>query len=714
MKVTYNWLKDFVAIKILPEALAEKLTLAGLEVTSLEAKDGDFVFEVEITSNRPDWLSVAGIAREVAAITNSTYSVERRAYNKNKEFKLSSILYPLSSKTVKIGVESKKDCPLYTVKIVTGVKAGVSPDWLKRRLELVGCRSVNNIVDITNYILFECGEPLHAFDLDKLISSQPAAVSQQLNLVIRRAEKGEKIITIDGIERILDEDILVIAAGNSNGLSKPVAIAGIMGGKETEVTEHTKNILLEAALFSPMLVRRGRRKLGAQSESSYRFERGVACDLVERASLRALGLIRDIAGGECVFAGNSGLARAKKTIVSLDMAMPERILGVSIPVVKIKEILVHLGFKLLSKGGAQSGIERRKNEGKQSLTVEVPVHREDVKSGIDLVEEIARIFGYERIPSTMPLISPRLTICSQRDSVSLIKNILTGLGMNEVITYSLVDKELLSGFDFSLTAPVEIENPLSKAEGNLRPSLIPSITNCIAYNLNQKQEYLSIFEIAKVFSSHNLGPKEELSLAIGLCGTKTLFLEEGVIKDKFGMLHLKGVLETLLKRLGVVGFSFVPDVNNQGKRVCICVKNEELGAIMALDKNILDKFGIKNKEVMVLEISLDKLLARVDLRRKFNEIPKYPGISRDISFILREEVILEGILETIKEQGKPLLQEVKIIDYYKGKQIPQGFKGVTVSCYYRSGERTLTEEEIIPSLSSISNILVERFDVKIR
>jgi len=307
MKVTYNWLKDFVEIKIPPQALVNKLTMAGLEVTSLEPKEGDCVFEIEVTSNRPDCLSVIGIAREVAAITGKKLKL------------LSAIRYPLSAKNsqlISIRIEDKKDCPLYTAKIIRDVKVKPSPAWIKKRLELIGCRSVNNIVDITNYVLFTWGEPLHAFDLGKIKGS---------TIFVRRAKTGEKITTIDGEQRALDSDILIIA-DNQN----PIAIAGVMGGKDTEVIERTHDILLEAAVFNPIIVRRGRQKLGIQSDSSYRFERSVDAQIVEKASWQAVELIQKLAGGSCIFAKSSGLPQAKKKSLSLEVSTVNKILGVDI------------------------------------------------------------------------------------------------------------------------------------------------------------------------------------------------------------------------------------------------------------------------------------------------------------------------------------------------------------------------------------------------
>ncbi len=301
MKVTYNWLKDFVEIRLNPRQLADKLTMAGLEVTSLEEKDGDFILEIEVTSNRPDCLSVIGIAREVAAITNKKLKLPRlvhssqfTAHSESKKQK-----YP---QLFSIKIKDKKDCPLYTAKIIKDVKVAPSPARMKKRLEIISCRSVNNIVDITNYILFETGEPLHAFALDKLNSEK---------IVVRRAQNNEKIITIDGQERALPSDTLVIA-----DKERAVAIAGIMGGKDTEVTESTKTVLLEAAIFNPVIIRRQRQKLGLQTDSSYRFERGIDLETAGFASWRATQLIQEITGGRCILAKSSRPAKIKKRSIN--------------------------------------------------------------------------------------------------------------------------------------------------------------------------------------------------------------------------------------------------------------------------------------------------------------------------------------------------------------------------------------------------------------
>jgi len=683
MKITYNWLKDFVEIKISPEALADKLTMAGLEVTSLEKRDGDFVFEIEITSNRPDWLSVIGIAREIAAITAKKLKIVTSHAPQVTRKGVRRAACDAQSLSIKI--EDKKDCPLYTAKIIKGVKVSPSPDWLKKRLELIGCRSINNIVDITNYILFTWGEPLHAFDLDKILSCVPQVTGRPLKIITRRAKNGEEIVTIDGAKRTLDESALVIASASDTGPGSPLALAGIIGGKDTEVTEETKSILLEAAVFNPILIRRARQKLGVQTDSSYRFERGIVFETAENASREAARLICEIAGGSLALAKDSGFIQTKKRRVKLSRLTVPGGLGVEIKVQEIKRILVSLGFRV-------------KTDKNNNFSVEVPAFRQDILLEIDLVEEVARIFGYENIPQSLPALYPEVTTSLTRTLLPVLKNILVGLGINEAINYSLIDKEMLKGWEDRLSQPPEILNPLNREQEVLRPTIIPSLLKCIAHNLNQKQEQISLFEIADVFSAPGgEAPKEELALGIVLCGVKSLLLEDGCVKYKLGMLHLKGILETVFQRLGIKDYYFnTTDIPGE---IVLYAAQENIGTMRIIQDNVLVNFEIKNKSVVAAELNLDKLFSHAGLKKSFAKIARYPGISRDISLVIGEGVRTEDILSAIKEKGRELLREVKVVDYYKGKQIPPGFKGMTISCLYRCDERTLTEEEILSILS---------------
>ncbi|MFA6130340.1 MAG: phenylalanine--tRNA ligase subunit beta [Candidatus Omnitrophota bacterium] len=667
-------------IKISPKELAEKLTMAGLEVVSLEQAGRDFVFEIEITSNRPDWLSVLGVAREIGAVTGEKLKIPTFKEPKIKAEEL---------KPVKISILDKKDCLFYSARIICEVRVGPSPLWLKERLELLGCRSVNNIVDITNYILFELGHPLHAFDLDLLAGKE---------IVVRRAKAGEKMVTLDNQPRLLGNDILIIADKD-----KPQAIAGIMGGKDAEVTAKTRNILLESAVFNPVLVRRARQKLGLQSESAYRFERGVNLETAKIASLAAQELICKLASGKPCGYKSSASPKPSGALINLEPEYVNRILGANIPALKIKKILNGLGF--------DSKI-RLKNR----LVVKVPGFRQDVNLPIDLVEEVARIYGYTEIAQTLPAIKPNVNIGGKRDIASYIKNVLIGLGLHEAITYSLVDRDLLakSGIKQGVQ-PVEILNPLSKEQEVLRPTLLPSLIRCLTYNLDQQQEYVNIFEIADVFSygvnSAQGRVQESLSLGIALCGMRSFLTRQGLIKDEVTVLHLKGILESLFNKLGIKDYDF----RDRGDRgIGIFVSQQETGIMLNLNKKVLDVFDIKNKQVILAEIDLEKIYSFINLGKQFLDLPRYPAITRDISFVVKGGISIKDLLAAITAKGLPLLRLVEVVDYYQGKQIPEGCKGFTVSCVYRADDRTLTEEEISLLHNSICSLLEERFSIKLR
>jgi len=677
VKVTYNWLKDFVEIKLEPKALADKLTMAGLEVVSLEEKAGDFIFEIEITSNRPDWLSIFGVAREIAAATGAKL--------KNPYFSLAArkTTTGATKSNLKVEIEDKKDCFLYTARIIKNIKVGASPEWISKRLESVGCRSVNNVVDITNYVLFELGEPLHAFDLDKL---NPGKIT------VRRALAGEKILTIDGIENSLSVNSLVIADQN-----KAVAVAGVMGGKDSEVSLGTKNILLEAAIFDPVIIRRSRQAFGRASESSYRFERGIDPDVVSRASLRAAQLLREYCGGQEISLTVSSSNKLKTTQVEFDVAYASKVLGINLTTAKTKQILTGLGFKI-------------KQKSKNIFNVIVPSWRQDVKQQVDLIEEIARIFGYAQIPNTVPSVKPKMASDAKRDLVLEIKNMLTGLGVTEAITYSLIDRHGLTAAGLAGAKPVEIMNPLSQDQEILRPTLMLGLGRAISFNLNQKQEHVLLFEIADIFKAETR-PEEKLALGIALSGVKSFFTGQGKIKDESGLLNLKGILETIFERLGITGYEF----KSQGDfQVEIYIQQEKIGSLLKLEPQALNSLAIKNRDVFLGEIILDKLFSFAQLNKKFHPLPKYPGITRDISFVLKDDFSVKEILALLKEQGRPLLSEVKVTDYYKGKQIPPGYRGLTLSCLYASGERTLTEKEIQPIHDSLCALLNREFQIKLR
>lgn len=689
MKVTYNWLRDFVDIKITPQELADKLTMAGLEVVSLENREGDFVFEIEITSNRPDWLSVVGIAREVAAITKAKISPRLRSGQEKQKSKTQCRIKNVGKEhsILKIEVENKKDCPLYTAKIIQDIKVGPSPQWLKKRLEAVGCRSINNIVDITNYVLFETGEPLHAFDLDKITGDK---------IIVRRGLGAEKLLTLDGKERQIDKDILVIADE-----SKPLAAAGIMGGWDSEVDERTKNIFLEAAIFDPVLIRRSRQKLGLQTESSYRFERGIDFETALNASCRAADLIKSLASGELVLNLSCGGQSAKPKVINLKAGTVPAVLGVDIPEARIKTILNNLGFKIRNS--------------RASLNVVIPFFRRDVSQEIDLVEEIARVFGYDKIPVSLPSVKPAPEDDREINMLSSLRVLLSGLGLNEVITHTLVPQDYVSitgtAGAIKKDSLVKIANPLSKDQAVLRQTVIPSIARCVAYNFNQRQDLVNIFEISRVFSRGS-SIKEDLVLAIAMSGERKRLSECGLTKETMGLLHVKGIINKIYSYFGIKDYCFEED--RTSGQIIIKVGNTECGFMSGLDKASLERLDVKNRNVFVAQVKLGDIFSFVHDKRVFKPLPAYPAIIRDISFVVKNSVKVEDILRIVKQNGADLLESANVSDYYKGKQIPDGFKGLTISCIYRSPERTLTEPEVNPLNTQITSILIDKLGVKLR
>lgn len=657
MKITYNWIREFVDVKFSPEDLAEALTMAGLEVKAIEHRSGDAVFEIEITSNRADWLSVLGVAREVSAITGKPL---RKNFGAARS---------IPAKGLTVALENRQDCPVYTATIISGVRVGPSPEWLEKRLELVGCRSVNNVVDITNYVLFELGEPLHAFDLDKL---EPGAI------VVRRAAAQEEFVAIDGQARKLDPDILVIADPG-----KAVAVAGVMGGKDTEVSDSTSNVLLEAAIFDPLVVRRGRQKLGMQTEASYRFERGIDPQIVAVAASRAAALIRELCGGTISGVSAAGKAAYAQKKIALSPDEVERTLGIKVPAARIKTILKSLGCSV---------------KGADKFSVTAATHRPDLKTSVDLIEEVARIHGFSKAPATLARAVLQKQVKDNFSGISRLKDILVGLGLQEIITYSMIDRRSLEGFGFDLSSCVELEHPMSQEQEILRPTLLPGLARAIAYNLRQRHDYLAFFEIAKRYSLSSSGLDESYGLGLALCGGQQLWLGTGHVEDHPSFLHIKGILERLFDRLG---FEAVYEFSPASGDVLISAKGKSLGVMKRLAASVLDRFEIKNKEVFSAELSVDAVLSCAARRQVFKEFSRYPAVVRDENIVVEEKCRLAQILEAVAQCAEPLLRRVWLRDCFRPRNIPPGKKKLTLAFEYGSAQRTLTDEQVNAAHSRI-------------
>lgn len=672
MKVTYNWLKEFVDITLSPDELADKLTMAGLEVEAGEKKDGDVVYTIEVTSNRPDWLSVVGIAREVAAITGKQLKLPKTGDRAGSGGQAPAIA---------IDIEDTNDCPLYTARTISGVKVGPSPEWMRRRLELIGVRPVNNIVDITNYVLFELGEPLHAFDLAQLSRGTGTAM-----IAVRRARAGEKITAIDGKDYVLGPGELVIADG-----VRPVAIAGVMGGKDTEVSSATKDVLLEAALFNAIVVRRGRQRLGMGSEASYRFERGIDPAAPEQASLRAAQLMAEIAGGVTAAAGARGGHGGKTREVILDAGRACSVLGIDIPPVRVKDILAALGFSVTSKGDRE-------------FIVGVPSFRQDIKADIDLIEDIARVYGFDNVPSCLPSIVIRPAQARAFDDI--VKEAMIGQGLDEVLTYSLIDKKYITGF-YAGTDLVEVANPLSNEQEILRPVMMPSLAKIVAYNLNRRQSSVSIFEIARVYKAPD---REYDVLGIAVSGVACeWFGEEAVTAEyKKGFLNLKGIIDTLLSRIGIDASGVSLERSYEYKddnTVLLKLKNSTVGTLKKLTSEELDLFEIKGKDVFLAELAMDELRSRARLQKVFKPFPAFPSVTRDITLDMsgRNKISTMKMFEIALKAGQPLLRKVSTKRFWKKDDAD--IRKFTISCEYAASDRTLTEAEVTPVHAAVVEAL---------
>jgi len=680
MRFTYSWLKEYIDVKLKPKELAEKLTMAGLEIEAVSQADGEWVFEAEVTTNRPDWLNIIGIAREVAAITDEKMAATKAGQHSSAS--TGRAAQPKSAANCIIQVLDKQSCPRYTGRIITGVKVAPSPEWLVKRLKSIGVRSVNNIVDITNFVLFETGQPLHAFDFDKLSGGR---------IIVRRAKGNEQIVTIDGVTRKLDLSMLVIADENA-----PVAIAGIMGGKGTEVTESTKTILLESAYFDPAITRKVSRCLGLGSDSSYRFERGVDLAGVKTASDRASALIAAIAGGltgKIIDIGKKSITQAN---VLVNFQKVNDVLGTNVPTKEISRILKALGLKSgkTSKAGA---------------VFTIPSWRRDLKKEEDLIEEIIRIYGYDKI------CTDSVFIPMQPDLARIISDTLVSFGLNEAITYSLVDKVLDDIFQPApLVAAIKIKNPLSSDFAVLRRNIIAGILNAAKWNLNRNINDIKLFEIGPVYHSEKLDRQEENHIVICLSGTRRDNWQDGVNPVDF--YYLKGITDSLFKKLGVSNYDIKPGQSGifQAEQSAeIMIKGEPAGFLGKVEKGLLKKIDI-DKDCFVCQINMDILVKHVELKKRFTALPKFPVVYRDISTLAKIETPLGDIVNMIKETAGDIIKEIKLFDVYKGEQIPKGHRSLIFRLTYQSFDKTLTDKEVEIIHSGIISALKEQLGVGTR
>ncbi len=650
MIVSWNWLSDYVSVDCPVEEAADRLMMSGLNLEGLEAQGDDFAIDLEVTSNRPDCLGHIGVARELCVLYQKELSIPQAA------------ITPVSDKTESVtSVENRLSdhCPQYMARIIRGIKVGPSPDWLVARLEAVGLRSVNNVVDVTNYVLLECGQPLHAFDLDKLEGKK---------IVVRLAASGEKIVAIDGKEYELDDQTCVIADA-----SRPVAVAGVMGGKETEVSETTTDLLIETANFAPLSVRRTARKLSLFSDSSFRFERSVDIQQIEWANRRCCELIVQLAGGEILDAPIlvGDIPAHSPQSISIRYEQNQRLLGIKITPEETRKILSELGLQ-----------EQSANETEASFTP--PSWRADLTREVDLIEEVARIHGYDRISENDP---PRIraAIKSKQDrTADIVHQAFNAAGFYEAITMSFVSEKQSQMFNpRGISAPLKVEHSSRKLENLLRPSLIPSLLVSRRANERTGTANAQLYEIARTFIGMSDDGAEQI-LTIG-CVTGD------------DLLRLKGILEQLVKQVNrdavltataceVAGFA-------AGRGAELQLNGKHWGWIGELDRSVTDQLDLRDA-VTVAEFELTPLVELLNLEPQFRSLPQYPASERDFNFLLDEATTWKELEQAIRDAGGELLEDVIFAGQYRGKQIGAGKKTYLARALFRSSERTLAGEEV--------------------
>jgi phenylalanyl-tRNA synthetase beta chain len=697
MRIPFEWLKEFVDIPVDASEVAHRLTMIGLEVEAVEQVDSDVVFEVNVTPNRPDCLSIIGIARELSA-----------AYKTPLVFPEHDVLAETGELDFNVDIVDAELCHRYAGRVVMNLKIVPSPEWLKKRLEKCGIRSINNIVDVTNYVLLELGHPLHAFDL-KTIKGRRIMVGTPNRV------KGQgariKFKTLDGIEREIPDDSLLIWDAE-----RPIAIAGVMGGMETEVSDSTVDIFIESAYFEPVSVRRTSKALGLKTESSYRFERGTDIKMLKKALDRAAYLMKEVAGGTICGKIDIYPKRYKPDEINVRYNKVNEALGLKLTKEEIIDCLDGLGFEMKKLAN--------------SLKIKPPAYRRDIKRETDVIEEVARIYGYDRIPAQLP----KATIAIERQEAmgngqevkNNIKQAFLKSGFTEVINYSFLgihDIDML-GIDEKDERRnlVQIKNPLKTEDSFMRTTLVPAMIKNLLHNLSHGNRELRLFEIARVFikSSQVEGsglPEEREHLAALYYKEKSKALYRDDTPDFY---IVKGVIEAILNDLKIYNYSFVRSSEpflHPGQSADIYIvrsqksevrsQNEDaeirnpkleikVGYVGALSPAIVDSLDIKahKPSVIVMEIDIDSVIPYAMQVVKYRPLPRYPYIERDTAIIVDSMLEASLLMKWLRSYPSDLIEDVFIFDVYQGKNIPEGKKSIAFNVRYRSADKTLKDEEV--------------------
>ena len=648
----------------------------------------DWVLDINITPNRSDCLCVLGIAREVAALTGKPIHFP---VNKKTEKD------PAADRLTSVVLERADLCPRYVAKLILGVRIGPSPFWMRRRLEACGVRSISNIVDVTNYVMLEMGQPLHAFDFDRL---------EEKRIVVRTAAPGFTFTTLDGSGRRMPKDALMICDGK-----KPVALAGIMGGLNSEVEEDTNDILLESAYFDPMGIRRTSKQLGLNTEASIRFERGIDPNGSLRAAERAADLMAALAGGTVSMGAVDAYPRKIEPLqVPLRVSRVNQILGISI---NAKEVQTHLNSLQL---------EVREN-GADTFRVTVPTYRVDLSREIDLVEEVARLHGFHRVPVTLPSgrVSPQKKTPMQI-GMERARRILTGFGFWEVITYSFISPQVLLDLQISPSdrkgRGLPIQNPLSEEQAIMRTTLVPGLLHTVRSNLHRQNLDLKLFELGRVFFPRE--PEEQPEEVEFLGGVLSGLREEeswAKVRAECDFFDLKGALEGLFEGMGLSGVQFFHDSRipflHPGQACRVHLGEEDIGILGEVNPGVGELFDLKER-VFLFELNFQKIVTRMTDRRNFSPLPRYPAVTRDLAVVVDEAVAAGEILQTLWKANEGWIKEIRLFDLYRGNPVPPGRKSLAFRLVYQKEDRTLTDREVNEFHQKLVRLLAREYKGALR
>ncbi|HET9714447.1 MAG TPA: phenylalanine--tRNA ligase subunit beta [Pyrinomonadaceae bacterium] len=681
MFISYKWLKELTDTNFDAQEVKERLTMVGLAIDAVENHGQDFVIDVEVPSNRPDCLSHVGIAREVTVIEKKQLRLpEARSISTEGK----------SANLTSVEIKDPDLCPRYAARLVRGVKIGPSPDWLAKRLETIGQRPINNVADITNYVLHELGQPLHAFDFEKLGGHR---------IVVRRAAPGEKLTTLDGVERTLTADMLVIADAE-----RPVALAGIMGGEESEISTQTRDVLIESAYFDPHSVRVTARQLGMDTEASRRFERGADREGALRAQQRCVELICELAGGVATDDAIDIYPQPHiPRVVELHPSRVEGLTSLSVETDEMVRILTGLGFE-------PAGEPER-------LSFKVPSWRVDVEEEEDLVEEIARHTGYDKIRSELPPANLSGEYQPGETQQRSLRRALNAFGYDEAINFSFIPQEnrfeLIPWFTGREEHQPQLANPIIEEAAWMRSTLLPGLLNSLRHNLNHGTRDVRLFEIGRIFSG--LGdkelPQERLSLAIVATGGA---LEENCAQPEreLDFFDLKGALEAAVDWMNLSPLSFAQGSarhlrDGQTARIKLA-DGADIGSMGRLAENIAASYKFR-QPVYVLDLDLSALLSGPTKVIQYSPLPRYPSVVRDLSLLVNRNVAVEEIFNAVRDQNVADCRSVKLVGTFEGGNIQSSKRSVTVRLEYRSDERTLRDDEVEERHARLTSALLEAF-----